>query len=210
MTSRLIKINEFLRPYTKRVYYHKLNSTLWLSHVQSILNKIGLSYTFDEVNMLDPSHIIISELKGRLTDQYLHEELCNVSKMRTYKSYKSELVMESYLLLPSHLQTALLRFRISCHQLRSETGRYLRPPLPAQERICNDGSIEDEKHFMLSCTLYSNMLAYIVFLDTCKQKIHHFKHLSTESKFYHAMRSTDHKLICLLANLGFKYRAMHS
>ena len=65
--------------------YHKLNSTLWLSHVQSILNKSGLSYVFDEVNMLDPSHII-SELKGRLTDQYLqkwNEELCNVSKMRT-------------------------------------------------------------------------------------------------------------------------------
>ena len=38
-------------------------------------------------------------LKGRLTDQYLqkwNEELCNASKMRTYKSYKSELVMESY------------------------------------------------------------------------------------------------------------------
>ena len=64
--------------------------------------------------MLDPNHniIIISELK----DQYLqkwNEELCNVSKMRTYRSYKSELlVMESYLLLPLHLRTALLRFRI--------------------------------------------------------------------------------------------------
>ena len=78
--------------------------------------------------MLDPSHSI-SELKGRLTDQYLQkwtEELCNVSKMRTYRSYKSELVMESYLLLPLHLRTALLRFRISCHQLRIEIGRYLR------------------------------------------------------------------------------------
>ena len=70
--------------------------------------------------MLDPSHIIISELKGRLTEQKWNEELCNVSKMRTYKSYKSELVMESYLLLPSHLRTALLRFKISCHRLRIE------------------------------------------------------------------------------------------
>ena len=60
--------------------------------------------------------------------------------------------MESYLLLPLYLRTALLRFRISCHQLRIEIGRYLRPPLPGQERVClfgNDGSIEDEKHFML-------------------------------------------------------------
>ena len=121
--------------------------------------------------------------------------------------------MESYLLLPLHLRTALLRFRISCHQLRIEIGRYLHPPLPAQERIClfcNDGSIEDEKHFMLSCTLYSNMPAYIVFLDTCKETIHNFQYLSTESKFNHVMRSTDHKLIYHLANLGFKYRAMHS
>ena len=160
----------------------------------------------------------------------MEEELCNVSKMRTYKSYKSELVMESYLLLPLHLRTALLRFRISCHQLKMnktlckglkayyrhfldkglvttctwiEIGRYLRPPLPAQERMClfcNDGSIEDEKHFMLSCTLYSNMPAYIVFLDTCKETIHNFQYLSTESKFNHVMRSTDHKLIYHLVN----------
>ena len=119
-------------------------------------------------------------------------------------------------MLPLHLRTALLRFRISCHQLRIEIGRYLHPPLPAQERIClfcNDGSIEDEKHFMLSCTLYSNMPAYIVFLDTCKETIHNFQYLSTESNFNHVMRSTDHKLIYHLANftyLGFKYRAMHS
>ena len=52
--------------------YHKLNSTLWLSYIQSILNKIGLSYVFGEVNMLDPSHII-SVLKHRLIDQYLQK-----------------------------------------------------------------------------------------------------------------------------------------
>ena len=85
--------------------------------------------------MLDPSHII-SELKGRLTDQYLqkwNEELCNHNE--------SELVKESYLLLPLHLQTALLRLRISYHQLRIEIGRYLCPPLPAQERIAMMGPL---------------------------------------------------------------------
>ena len=60
--------------------------------------------------------------------------------------------------------------------------------------------IEDEKHFMLSCTLYSNMPAYIVFLDTCKETIHNFQYLSTESNFNHVMRSTHHKLIYHLAN----------
>ena len=49
--------------------------------------------------MLDPSHII-SELKGRLTDQYLqkwNEELCNVSKIKVIRVNWSWKVICCYL-----------------------------------------------------------------------------------------------------------------
>ena len=115
--------------------------------------------------------------------------------------------MESYLLLRTFTSVdSTPKIQNKLPPIRIEIGRYLRPPLPAQERIClfcNDGSIEDAKHFMLSCTLYSNMPAYIVFLDTCKETIHNFQYLSTESKFNHVMRSTDHKLIYHLANFTY-------
>ena len=42
--------------------------------------------------------------------------------------------------------------------LHIETGRYVRPRLPAEERlckICNSGEIEDEKHFLLKCQKYN-------------------------------------------------------
>jgi hypothetical protein len=40
--------------------------------------------------------------------------------------------------------------RISAHQLATETGRYMKPPLPVPERFCKNckNKVEDEKHFI--------------------------------------------------------------
>ena len=49
---------------------------------------------------------------------------------------------------------ALVRFRISSHQLRIETGRTRYENIPRNERICHFGTsnkIEDENHFLLDC-----------------------------------------------------------
>ena len=53
---------------------------------------------------------------------------------------------------------ALVRFRISSHQLRIETGRY--ENIPRNERICHfctSNKIEDENHFLLDCKAYSQI-----------------------------------------------------
>ncbi len=56
----------------------------------------------------------------------------------------------------------LASLRLSCHPLRIEVGRYTR--LPRNDRLCqhcNLNVIEDEEHFMTTCTLYTqtrNML----------------------------------------------------
>ncbi len=51
----------------------------------------------------------------------------------------------------------MTKFRISAHSLAIEQGRYSRPPLPPEQRICTtcpNGPIEDQHHFILDCHKY--------------------------------------------------------
>ncbi len=53
----------------------------------------------------------------------------------------------------------MAKLRISAHTLRIESGRYCRPPLLPEQRICqycSSGAVENEEHFLLDCTLYTD------------------------------------------------------
>ena len=126
------------------------------------------------MSRLEPAEVILS-VKERLYDQYLQkwrQDITYSRKMRTYQLFKINYNLEPYLLLPSHLHTAIGRFRISCHSLAIETGRYTRPPLPPEERVCQTcGVMEDEKHFLLNCSSTQRLPEYKHFLSTCEREI---------------------------------------
>ena len=51
-----------------------------------------------------------------------------------------------------------MSFRISSHKLEIERGQYKQ--LPVKDRLCKlckSGAVEDEKHFIFSCKLYSSL-----------------------------------------------------
>ena len=51
----------------------------------------------------------------------------------------------------------LSRWRLSCHKVKIETGRYTVPKTPIENRKCSHcGLIEDEFHFLLECSLYNS------------------------------------------------------
>jgi len=83
-------------------------------------------------------------------------------KLRTYKTFKTKLELEKYL-LSEHNKPArylLTRIRSGTNQLRIETGRWKRPMEKEAERICNfcaDDAIENEQHFILSCPAYGDL-----------------------------------------------------
>jgi hypothetical protein len=59
----------------------------------------------------------------------------------------------------SDMKIIFTKLRISAHCLHSETGRHKRPVVVPELRtctFCNDGSIENEKHFLLNCKLYKD------------------------------------------------------
>ena len=50
-------------------------------------------------------------------------------------------------------RTKITRWRLSCHSLRIETGRYKKPPIPREERYCLfcRTVVEDEVHSLFHC-----------------------------------------------------------
>jgi len=76
-------------------------------------------------------------------------------KLCSYICFKTNFGLEKYLLLlkNSEQRKNLTRLRISAHRLHIEQGRY--QGIPCQNRICNrctSNEIDDEVHFLFSCT----------------------------------------------------------
>ena len=80
-------------------------------------------------------------------------------KLENYSLYKKDFNIEKYLITNDlKLRRDLTKLRLSCHKLFIETGRYCKPPILRENRICENcalNKVEDEKHMVLECTLYS-------------------------------------------------------
>ena len=86
----------------------------------------------------------------------LHGKLC------TYRKIKQNFCYENYLddVRNRDDRSAVTKLRISAHKLFIERGRYIRPPLDRNERICSHclinkkAHIEDEFHALIVCPKY--------------------------------------------------------
>ena len=68
----------------------------------------------------------------------------------------------------------ITRWRLSNHKIRIETGRYERPFIPREERIClRCNSLEDEHHALFICPQYDTIRLtfrdYLSTYDTVKK-----------------------------------------
>ena len=119
--------------------------------------------------------------------------------------------MEKYLTVIKNpmFRQAMTRLRISNHTLFIESGRHTNPPIPPQERLCtlcNLRDVEDEPHFLITCSiarfshLRHNMLATANSINSC------FKYLSSKEKSIYILTSTNRNLIRCTAK--YIYNAM--
>ena len=86
--------------------------------------------------------------KRKLTDPTL-------SRLQIYKAINSEFTTPKHIGLPLHMRKMISKIRCSDHQLEIEKGRHLN--IPREQRTCKmcaDGTIEDEEHFLLRCKTY--------------------------------------------------------
>ena len=111
----------------------------------------------------------MTSLKSKLSERYtsyfksvINEETKvkgrYITKLGTYKLFKTSLKKENYLRLPLDKQSlfSFSRLRVSNHKLEIELGGYKNIlPIERYCRLCNLNQIEDEFHFIMSCSVYS-------------------------------------------------------
>ena len=143
------------------------NCANWSSYVSSILCKFGLSQTWDNQNLNNyrGKENFFTTFKDIVIKKYESdwEQVVtnNDGKLRLYKLFKTQFSTENYLLCNKFdSRKYFSRLRTSAHRLNIETGRHKRPPIPRESRtcnFCNNDSVEDECHFLLECTLTSEL-----------------------------------------------------
>ena len=86
----------------------------------------------------------------------------NGNKLRTYRLYKHDAKKALYVLqnISRFERRTMALFRSGALPLAYETGRYSRPPVPVDDRLCvycNSGRVENETHFLMECNLYDDL-----------------------------------------------------
>ena len=130
----------------------------WCSYVKVILGKVDLLAHFH-----DKTPVNLKDIENRLLERHTVEwsnKLQNVSKLRTYRQFKSLYSTEKYLLsnLTKLERSHFAQFRCGILPLRVETGRYA--GLSVQDRLCNICNLnetEDEIHFLFKCPCYDDL-----------------------------------------------------
>ena len=133
-------------------YYHKVMSEL---NIQDL----------DEANV--PQSILeryTKEVKTQLTSFTVDNKLHTYSKLYDEYSHQTYLIYA----IPKSVTKELAKLRISAHDLLIERGRYFRPKLPREQRLCTEcNEIEDELHFMLFCTKFKDLRASLLGKFAC-------------------------------------------
>ena len=102
---------------------------------------------------------VISNIESYHRDIW-KREIQNVSKLRTYVTFKNDFVLEQYVLLNLDKQerSKVAQFRCGILPLRVETGRYVgEAPELRICTFCDRQEVENEQHFLLHCDLYRHI-----------------------------------------------------
>ena len=97
--------------------------------------------------------------------------------------------------MPRENRRLLAMFRAGSLPLAIETGRYSRPQIPLEQRICahcGKNEIENEMHFLIECSLYDDLR--FDFFQLVSSYITNFCLMSREDKFKQIMNCNEMSL----------------
>ena len=123
-----------------------------------MLNKLGLDNFFGSKSCID---LTLAEYKINIYYKSIWTtSVENLPKLRTYRLFKQGPSTEKYIILnlSRHERSLLAQLRCGILQLRIETGRYIGEPLSDRVCVfCNENVIENESHFVSSCSFYQDL-----------------------------------------------------
>lgn len=130
----------------------------WSSELRELYTQFDSQNTFFEKTLCDLD-LLTSKVKEYDQDIWLRE-IQQKPKLRTYIQFKDNLKPEKYVCssIPRYQRSIMASLRSGILPLKIETGRY--ESIPADERICElccSGDIENEVHFLCSCSFYKDL-----------------------------------------------------
>ena len=137
---------------------YRLCNNNWCSEVRLIMSSLELDEYFE--NKLIVNFDSVKHKTASFYSTNWSNNLLTVPKLRTYVTFKMEFKTENYLLLNLNRKerSLMAQLRSGILPLRIETGRYAREsPDERLCKLCNDSTIEDEKHFVLNCSFYRDI-----------------------------------------------------
>ena len=152
---------------TKKVYLwdRALNEsgavTSWNSEIKNVLYSCNQHAIYDN-NVPFSLDSVVQSIKQTLRKEqafYLKSECEEMPKLGTFLSFKQFDQLPAYVTKPlTFSQKKLLaKIRLGSLGIRIESGRYSRPRLDVNQRlceVCNENFIEDEFHFVYVCGKY--------------------------------------------------------
>ena len=140
----------------------KNSTSNWAYNVKQLLFRYGFGNVWVSQGVDDPD-VFYNEFRTRLMDifaQELKSRLADSTRAVFYRNVVSDCKFSALLdvvNIKSH-RIALTRLIASSHRLRVETGRWVRPPIPRDERLCPIcNKQEDEYHIIFECRRFSDL-----------------------------------------------------
>ena len=156
---------------TKKIYFwdksfsEQNNVQTWSSEIDLILSSHNLDHCLN-IDQDFCSQPVIAQLKESMFLKQtvdIKTRCLEKPKLRTYVTFNDFGVTPSYITKPMSflLRKFVALTRLSNLSIRLETGRFERPRLIEQHRLClacQDGvSVEDEFHFIFKCVIYTEL-----------------------------------------------------
>ena len=138
------------------------NSSIWTSEIKKLLQTSGFLNVWmypESVNV----NMFIKLFRIRLIDIYIgswNNGIESRSSLCLYKEIKPHFEISPYLIKINcyKVRNIIARLRLSSHQLYIESGRYNNTPRNDRKcTLCTSNDLEDEYHFVICCSLYSNL-----------------------------------------------------
>ena len=133
-----------------------------IHEIKQLLCSVGFGDVWYSQGVANPVGFI-NAFRVRIRDIYKQNwnaSLQNSPRARFFRSVVNEHQFYNQLDMldkKSH-RIALARFMASSHRLGVETGRWARPIIPFEQRLCeNCQKLDDEYHFLLECTKLSEL-----------------------------------------------------
>jgi hypothetical protein len=148
----------------RKVFVWGLTQRNHLSQVKSSLEDLRAGHLLSLDNTYSPREAVLA--LDSILGQYFEDQWRNqldrpnairgpgLNKLRTYRLFKHRPICEPYVqaVMPKKYRSAMAKVRSGTAPIRLETGRYERPPLPPEDRVCqlcHCQETESEEHLLI-------------------------------------------------------------